>query len=173
MQWKTVTFAAVLLQILMTTSTVPLLEETKSSDIRESRPDYRLPTNVRPIHYKITLDPLIEEGSDPENFTGVVEITVNVIDDTESIILHHNEINITYVSITRTSDETDLNVIQDYDPVTHFWVLKHETYYDGQTERTFRRNEHYLIKANYIGKLLDDMHGFYRSSYWDDDDERV
>jgi hypothetical protein len=165
MQWKTVTFAAVLLQILMTTSTVPLLEKTDSSDIRI---DYRLRTNVRPIHYKITLDPLMEEGSEPSIFTGVVEITVKVYDETENITLHHNEITINEFVITRVSTGSNLTTIESYDPVTHFWVLKLDTSNAEETERTFRRNEEYLIIAQYTGKLDDDMHGFYRSSYWED-----
>jgi len=181
MQWKTFTFAAVLLQILMTTSTVPILEERVSSDIRESNIDYRLPTNVKPTHYKITLDPLIvgqepqEEPVLPSTFIGEVIITVRVLEETRSITLHYNDLSIQDVSISviRAGNETDLPVIDTYDNVTHFWVLSLNTSADDNAEETFKANEEYLIKINYTGHHRDDMYGFYRSSYKDTENNTV
>jgi aminopeptidase N len=172
MQWKTVTFAAVLLQILMTTSTYPTLEETVSSDIRESNIDYRLRTNVKPTHYKITLDPLIvgrgsREEPVPDTFTGEVIIRVKVLEETESITLHYNDLTVHDVSIKRAGNETDLPVTHTYNNVTHFWVISLDTSADDDAEGTFKANEEYLITTDYTGRHQDDMYGFYRSSYRD------
>jgi len=174
MQWETVTFAALLLQILMTTSTLHPLEERVSSDIKESNIDYRLPTNVKPIHYKITLDPLIDEPDSieepvPSTFTGEVIIRVRVLEETGSITLHYKDLTIDEVRITADSTATNLSVIHTYDPDTHFWVLSAGD--DG--EGTFKTNEQYLITINYTGHHRDDMYGFYRSSYMDAENKTV
>jgi hypothetical protein len=172
MQWEALTFATVLLQILMTTSTLPPLEKTISSDITANKIDYRLPTNVKPIHYKITLDPLIEDP-DPSTFNGKVIIRVKVIEETEHITLHYNNLTIHNVNITRASDETDLTVYHSHNPVTHFWVISLNTSDSEDAEQTFKANEEYLIVTNYSGHHQDDMYGFYRSSYKDQENKTV
>jgi len=171
MQWETVTFAAVLLQILMTTSTLNPLEETVSSDIRASNTNYRLPTNVKPIHYKITLDPLIEEPGPieepvPSTFTGEVIIRVRVLEETRSITLHYNDLTIHGVSIKPAGNETYLPVSDTYHPDTHFWVISLDN-------GTFKTVEEYEITTNYTGHHQDDMYGFYRSSFRDAENKRV
>ena len=178
MKWETVTFAAVLVLILTTTSTLLVLHGTVSSDIKASKIDYRLPTNVRPIHYKITLDPLIEEPGpieEPVNstFTGEVIITVKVLEETGTITLHYNDLTLEGVSIKRASSGTDLPVSDTYDSVTHFWVISLNTSADNDAETTFKANEEYLITTNYTGHHRDDMYGFYRSSYKDTENKRV
>ena len=169
-----VTFAAVLLQILMTTSTLSPIEEAVSSDIRPTNIDYRLPTNVEPIHYEIRLDPLIEEPGPaeepvPSNFTGEVIIKVKVLEETGSITLHYNDLTIENVRNTEASTGTDLDVSETYDNVTHFWVIS----LSDEAEGTFKANEEYLITTNYTGNHRDDMYGFYRSSYRDTENKTV
>jgi len=180
MQWKTFTFAAVLLQILMTTSTYPTLEETVTSDIRESNIDYRLPTNVKPIHYKITLDPLLvrpgpREEPVPNTFTGEVIITLRVLEETRSITLHYNDLSIQDVSISikTAGNDITLPVIHTYDVVTHFWVISLDRSPNDDAEGTFKANEEYLITTKYTGHHRDDMYGFYRSSYKDTENNTV
>jgi len=165
MKWETVTFAAVMLQIL-TTSTLSPIEEAVSSDIRAINIDYRLPTNVKPIHYQITLNPLIEEPV-PETFTGEVIIRVKVLEETGSITLHYNDLTIKSVGITEAINGGIWPVIYMYDEVTHFWVLS------LTNGGTFKANEEYLIKITYTGHHRDDMYGFYRSSYRDTDNQTV
>ena len=175
MQWETVTFAAVLLQILMTTSTHPPLRKTVSSDIRATKIAYRLPTNVKPIHYKIMLDPLIAQIQQtvPSTFTGEVIINVIVIKETESITLHYNDLTIYDVTITRASDGTNLTVHHMHDAVSHFWVIRLDTSAGEDAERTFKANEEYQIMISYAGHHQDDMYGFYRSSYKDENNNTV
>jgi len=178
MQWETVTFAAVLLQILMTTSAIHPVEEAVSSDIRATNIDYHLPNNVKPIHYKITLDPLIEEPGlieepVPSTFTGEVIIRVKVLEETGSITLHYNDLTIENVRITEACTGRVLPVSETYNPVTHFWIISLNTSDGDEAEGTFKANEEYLITTNYTGHHQDDMYGFYRSSYRDTENKTV
>jgi hypothetical protein len=167
MELKIVSFATTLLQILAVinfASASPLLEEAVLSNIRTSEINYRLPTNVIPSNYKITLDPLIEDD-EPRTFTGEVEITVKVTEETESITLHYNDLSINSINVTKVSNTTDISVHHEYDNVTHFFVIRIDTDEGENIEETFEANEEYIIKINYSGNHKDDMYGFYRSSY--------
>lgn len=170
MQQKTVTFATALLQVLAViaiASGSPLLDKAMSSYIRASAIDYRLPTNVKPIHYIITLDPLLEDpdSTDPTTFTGEVKITVEVIEETESITLHYNDMSNVTINVARVTDGTDIPVQHTYDNITHFCTIRIDTSESGDVEGTFKTNEKYVITTNYSGYHRDDMYGFYRSSY--------
>lgn len=175
MQWKTVTFAIVLLQILVVitiTSGSPLLDKTVSSYTRASVTDYRLPTNVKPIHYKIKLNPLIND-TDPTIFTGEVKIRVKIIEETDSITLHYNDLSINTINVIRVNNETDIPVYHEYDNVTHFCVIRINKDGNEDVEETFKTNEEYVITITYSGYHRDDMYGFYRSSYKDENGNTV
>jgi hypothetical protein len=173
MEWKIVKISTTLLQILVVitfTSASPLLEAAVPSNIRTSEINYRLPTNVIPSHYTITLDPLIEDD-DPKTFTGEVQITVKVTEETENIILHYNDLSITEIKVTSVNDDTEFFANYDYDSVTHFCTIK--IYSEGDENRMFKENEEYIITINYSGHHRSDMYGFYRSSYKDEDGNTV
>lgn len=175
MQWKIVTFATVLLQILVVITNAsgsPLLDKTVSSYNRASVTDYRLPTNVKPVHYKITLNPLIED-LDPRTFTGEVQIRVKIIEETDSITLHYNDLSINTISVNRINTETDIAVYHEYDNITHFCTIRINKVENEDVEETFKTNEEYIITINYLGYHRVDMYGFYRSSYKDENGDTV
>jgi aminopeptidase N len=172
MEWKIVKFSTTLLQILVLitfTAASPLLEEAVLSNIRTTEINYRLPTNVIPSTYSITLDPLIE-ADDPKPFTGEVKITVKVIEETDSITLHYNDLSIKEIKVTRVSTSRELSAHHEYDSVTHFCVIKIDTEEEEEEEedRLFKENEEYIITIDYFGYHRSDMYGFYRSSYKDE-----
>jgi len=73
-----------------------------SAQIRQSSP-VRLPQNVQPKHYNLTIQPIIHLPlDDPQQFTapGTVVITVICSAATNSITLHANEIDINHGSVT-------------------------------------------------------------------------
>jgi hypothetical protein len=173
MEWKIVKFSATLLQILAVTtftSASPLLEAAVPSNIRTSKINYRLPTNVIPSNYTITLDPLIEDD-DPKTFTGEVKIRVKVINETESITLHYNDLSINEINVTRVSTGEEFSAHHEYDNVTHFCIIKIDTEEDENI--IFKENEEYIITIDYSGYHRSDMYGFYRSSYKDEDGNTV
>jgi aminopeptidase N len=167
--------ATALLQILIVTtitSASPLLDKAITPDIRANEIDYHLPTNVKPIHYKITLSPLIE-ATDPKTFDGEVIIRVKVVEETRSITLHYNDLTIGNLNVTRVSTETDIPVNYEYDNTTHFCVIKIDKDEGDNVEDTFKANEEYVITIQYVGNHRDDMYGFYRSSYKDENGTTV
>jgi hypothetical protein len=171
MEWNIIKFSTVVLQVLVViifVSASPLLNEEVSSNVRANEINYRLPTNVIPVHYKITLDPLIEDD-DPVTFNGEVKITVKVTEESENITLHYNDLSINEMKVTIASSDTELPVHREHDSVTHFCVI---TIDESEDDRTFKVDE-YIITINYVGHHRNDMYGFYRSSYKDEDGNTV
>ncbi|XP_050466418.1 putative aminopeptidase-2 [Cataglyphis hispanica] len=121
--------------------------------------DYRLPTSVKPISYEIILTPKFQDNF---TFEGTVKITAEVKNETDSITLHVGNIQITSRSIL--VDEQNVNLVNDtYDKVTEKYTLNFP--------QTLRKGSEILISFAYNGILNDNMIGFYKSSYFDEDDQ--
>lgn len=120
-----------------------------------------LPDNVKPVHYTLTVEP------DFSTFTylGTVEIELDVKQDSNSISLNVNDIEI---------HETTLQV--DGTPVSSAPSLSH----NAETQTTtidltggaqLKAGQKALLKHRFTGSLNDKMAGFYRSSWSKDGQE--
>jgi hypothetical protein len=132
---------------------------SESSEARAAGEEYRLPLTVTPNKYTITLTP---DYNDFATFTGEVEILVTAKTNGNNISLHYN--NMTIVNRTVTDkDGTVLDLDDDdghnYDEITNIYTL----ILSNNTK--FTLDEQYKVNIKYNGCLLDDMAGFYRSSY--------
>ncbi|GFG31526.1 hypothetical protein Cfor_07544, partial [Coptotermes formosanus] len=158
---------ALLLLIYTTAATVIPLRElhftsdrySQSYETRAAGEEYRLPPTVTPHLYTITLTP---NYTDYNTFNGEVTILVTALSDVNNISLHYDKITIVERSITEIIGseialEEDNN--DSYDNTTNIYTL---TLSNNQTLTSGRS---YFININYTGLLLDDMAGFYRSSY--------
>ncbi|KAJ9239380.1 hypothetical protein DTO169E5_4316 [Paecilomyces variotii] len=114
-----------------------------------------LPTNVKPLHYDLTLEPDFEKFT----YEGTVIIDLDVVEDTNSISLNSNEIDIhsTTVSAGGAVVTSSPEVTYDQDAQTTTVKFK-ETIPAGSKAQ---------IKQTFTGQLNDNMAGFYRSSYKD------
>jgi hypothetical protein len=138
---------------------------SESSEARAADEDYRLPQAVTPTKYTITLQP---DYSNFATFTGEVEITVQAITNTKSISLHYDKINIESRTVTDLNGkefELDDDNDNSYNETTNIYTLTLKS--DELTAK-----ELYRINIQYNGQLLDDMAGFYRSSYTTADGEK-
>lgn len=127
---------------------------SKSSTLaRVEDEDYRLPNNTVPLDYDIKLIPYLDVGN--FTFDGEVTISVTVIAQTTTIVLHAHELNIANVSVT-SGNVTYPIANETYNSELHFYTL---------TFATTLASGNYSIYAKYTGTLDDDMNGFYRSSY--------
>jgi aminopeptidase 2 len=156
--WRLGAYMALLLLINITSSSVIPLRELqfnpdRYSDSRSTRADedYHLPKTVKPESYKITLTPNFESFT----FTGIVDITVTALLDTDSISLHYDRITVNTVTVTKNS--ANVLLTQNYDLDTNIFTLV--------LDSTFVTRETATIHIEYDGILHDDMAGFYRSSY--------
>jgi puromycin-sensitive aminopeptidase len=111
---------------------------------------YRLPTDVTPTRYDVTLRPSLDDVT----FTGEVTIWLDVHQGTETIVLNAIELDIEEVAL---------------DNAAATWRL------DAATERLIvdvpvaLRPPSAKLYIRFAGILNDKLRGFYRSTYLDDD----
>lgn len=121
--------------------------------------EYRLPRAVVPSRYELTLAPDLEAAS----FTGHEIVAVQVVEPTTQVTLNAIELRISSASMVAADGKS-------FEPVS--------IDYDEMGERvTFRfRDELPLgtaeLHIGFSGILNDALHGFYRSTYKDDDGNR-
>ncbi|OJJ62910.1 hypothetical protein ASPSYDRAFT_86560 [Aspergillus sydowii CBS 593.65] len=118
-----------------------------------------LPTNVKPTHYDLTLEPNFETFK----YDGTVVIDLQVVEDTTSISLNSTEINIhtatvsSQGSVVSASPEISLNDDKQEATIKFSDVIR-----TGTSAQ---------LKLTFTGTLNDNMAGFYRSSYKTSDGE--
>ena len=124
----------------------------------------RLPTNIKPSRYEVFLIPFII----PDNFTiaGEVNIDINITEPTTNITVH-------IYDMTIHEDEAELVLAEDggevaitghgYDDFRQFYILQL-----GQE----LSNTQARLSIKWTGNLNDELAGFYRSSYTDENGER-
>ncbi|KAF2906007.1 hypothetical protein ILUMI_00169 [Ignelater luminosus] len=154
---------AILLFLLVSTihACPPPLEER--SDFRSARDtNYRLPRNIQPIRYEITLEPRLESNLNPPPFTGAVNIELVPTEDTYNITLHTRQLNLTEESIEIIHSSGSKIPITDIkrDYVREFHIF--------QVDAPLVKNELYNLSIpHYVGTLNSQNAGFYLAKYYD------
>lgn len=113
---------------------------------------YRLPRNVLPILYDIYLAPNLETGI----FTGAVNITLNITQSSDKVILHSQDLAIKSVHLN-TSDQRMIEV-EEYKENEVFETLTVKT-------KTILAPGNYNLIVEFQGSLLNRIRGFYKSTY--------
>jgi len=126
--------------------------------------NYRLPDNAVPVHYDIELIPHIEE--DDFTFDGKSHIIIEIRRATQDISLHALDLMINETATSLISSDT-----VTYTPSAHN--------YDNETEILTLHFEDelplgiYSLNIQFVGILNDDLHGFFRSSYINENGDQV
>ncbi|RGP77469.1 aminopeptidase [Fusarium longipes] len=125
-----------------------------SLDIRRGR--QVLPKNVKPLHYDLTLEPNFETFK----YEGTVIIDFDVVEDSTSIALNTVDLEIHETLIEANGATVSSSPTLDYDK-------------DSQTttitfDKTIPAGQKARLTQRFTGILNDDMAGFYRSSYKDE-----
>lgn len=115
-----------------------------------------LPTNVKPVHYHVTLEPDFEKFT----YEGKVVIDLDVVEDTTSIELNVNEL-----KIHATTVKSGEQVIAD-SPTLHHDEDKQIT--KVSFDQTIPGGSKATLTMTFSGVLNDNMAGFYRSSFKDE-----
>lgn len=123
---------------------------------------YRLPKTLYPTLYNISLIPELEKHT----FEGKAQIYIKVKRDTTCIVLNSN--NLTNITI---------RVIRNYIANDSYLELKEIPFFEYKINETSQQLKIYLkefihvekiiTEIKFTGVLNDDMKGFYRSSYFD------
>ncbi|XP_011260493.3 aminopeptidase N-like [Camponotus floridanus] len=121
--------------------------------------DYRLPVSIKPISYEIILVPKLQENF---TFEGFVKITAVVQNETDKITLHKGNIQIVNQSVLLENKTVNIEHVI-YDKNTEKYTLI--------VSETLKKGSQILITFDYNGILNDNMIGFYRSSYFDKDNQ--
>nr|CAD7409546.1 unnamed protein product [Timema cristinae] len=121
--------------------------------------NYRLPTNIVPYHYNVVLKPNLDD--DTFQFTGRVEISFNVTENTDRVQLHVNDLEI-------DEDTIAIEALTVWDSLDNFTTtedsLRH--IYDIKLSDYLIAGRQYKLHLNYKGYHREDMAGFYRSYYY-------
>ncbi len=110
--------------------------------------ELRLPSSVHPVHYNISLHPNLTLMT----FQGTVSILVQVLHETNNIVLHSSDMNI----IKATFEGKEVHFLE-YKPWQQIAIKLPKDLKKGQ----------YVLDINYKANLSSSYDGFYNSSYVD------
>ncbi|KAF5277381.1 hypothetical protein FQA39_LY06194 [Lamprigera yunnana] len=116
---------------------------------------FRLPTDVKPLHYDLTFKPNLQNGT----FEGRINITLKILRPRRNIVLHNNNLTITNVSLVFSNQSQLLTVISEETNK----VLESTTV---NVQEDILPGIYYL-NINFTGNMLDKLVGLYRSIYTD------
>ncbi|XP_053181122.1 endoplasmic reticulum aminopeptidase 1b [Scomber japonicus] len=111
----------------------------------------RLPKTVFPLHYDLSLHPNLTTL----DFTGVVRIQLDVKEDTNTVILHAKQMQISNVLLLAPEGVRPLQVLEY--PRSHQLALV--------SDKVLTKGRKYEVQLGFAANLSDSFHGFYKSSY--------
>ncbi|XP_055017294.1 endoplasmic reticulum aminopeptidase 1b isoform X2 [Boleophthalmus pectinirostris] len=111
----------------------------------------RLPTSVLPIHYDLSIHPNLTTL----DFTGVVRIQLDVRENTDTIVLHAKQMQVSNVFLIGPNGVKPLDVLEY--PRFHQLALVSDT--------VLTKGRKYEVHLEFAANLSDSFHGFYKGSY--------
>ncbi|CAF0852077.1 unnamed protein product [Brachionus calyciflorus] len=125
--------------------------------------NYRLPTNLKPTYYDLTIQPFFKANTEPFDYNGTVSIDFVCEQNTNQLVLHMKDLDVynstlTLSAINDTIFTTKKNFKWTYNNNTHFFVIDLE-------RESFRANFSYRFSVKFKGYITNDQLGFYKSSY--------
>ncbi|XP_039470375.1 aminopeptidase Ey-like [Oreochromis aureus] len=151
----------------------PTISKRLATSPTEPWDEYRLPKNLVPETYNVTLWPRLTP--DPTTglyiFLGKSIVDFECVEDTDLILIHSNKLNYTKFEnqlarlMPVSSVEAPAIKSSWFQDVTQYLVLE----LDG----TLKKGHKYRLYTEFIGELADDLGGFYRSEYVEDGKKRV
>ncbi|KAF2876299.1 peptidase family M1-domain-containing protein [Massariosphaeria phaeospora] len=111
-----------------------------------------LPTNVKPVHYNLTLEP----DFDKFTYEGQVVIDLDVVEDTTSISLNTNQVTIHSAKVSSGDQVVSSSPTIAHDEATQTTKFGFDQTISGGSKAS--------LTLDFSGILNDNMAGFYRSS---------
>lgn len=135
--------------------------------------NYRLPQDLAPSTYRLSIKPYFTSTTKPEKYDGQVEIDFECLKNTKQFVIHYNKLDLNYSTLEITSETdadfktTPANPKHTYSPITHFFALE---FPGGQQ---FKAGSKYTFKVDFVGYTKEDNLGFYASKYQDNGEKWI
>ncbi|EUC67135.1 leucyl aminopeptidase [Rhizoctonia solani AG-3 Rhs1AP] len=126
-------------------------------DPPKSRAEYRLPINVRPTHYDLTIQTDLEALT----FKGFVIVDLDIVDETKTITFNSSELILHEEGLTVTSDALKTEQTQT---VKLTGVDQKSERASVQLATALPKGSKAKLRVGYEGKLTGSMLGYYYSS---------
>ncbi|GBO21729.1 hypothetical protein AVEN_272907-1 [Araneus ventricosus] len=135
--------------------------DSRKGDPPKTLPYVRLPRSIVPEHYDIELQPYIYPGN--FTFDGKVRIIIKVIEATDNVTLHVNNVTVRESSVRFSGPGAPSIASTSEDKERQFYIL--------HLKGSLTAGQKYEVEMDYVGCLNDQLAGFYRSSYKDNGGE--
>ncbi|XP_018426986.1 PREDICTED: aminopeptidase N-like [Nanorana parkeri] len=153
-----------------TTTTVSTTTTTTSNPTtpvsNEPWDKYRLPKTLIPDHYDVDLRPVLEKDTRGLYvFHGKSVAHFRSVTPTNLVIIHSNRLNYTNIVLKDNADR-DITINSNF-------IVQRTTYLVLQLAQSLQSGNTYKLHTEYIGELADDLAGFYRSEYVEDNTTKI
>jgi aminopeptidase N len=163
---------SIILLLSLVASTIPLNVTPINTNvtIKQLELNYRLNTDVLPVHYDILVQPHFEDVNLALQFTidgKVIILLQPTHSNVLAITLHAHLLQISDDWIIYAENNPSLLIphgAHSYEDATHKLTLP-------LSER-LKADIRYVVEINYTGVLADDMMGFYKSYYYENGEKK-
>ncbi|XP_057691883.1 alanyl (membrane) aminopeptidase b, tandem duplicate 1 [Corythoichthys intestinalis] len=134
---------------------------------------YRLPKNLVPERYNVTLWPRLTKDNKTGLwiFTGESSVHFKCVEETDLILIHSNKLNYTKYDNNQMAHLDAMDGGTKAPAIVSSWLQVETQYLVLKLETKLMKDHWYTLHTNFIGELDDDLGGFYRSEY-DEDGKR-
>ncbi|XP_014808157.1 PREDICTED: aminopeptidase N [Calidris pugnax] len=155
-----------------TTATTTTATTTTTPDPSLPWNRWRLPTNLMPELYEVTLQPFLKPDlNNMYIFKGNSSVVFVCKERTNLILIHSNKLNYTMQgSFMASLEAVDGSSVPR---ITKTWLVPLTQYLVVQLDGELQQNQRYRLSSSFTGELADDLAGFYRSEYVDSGETKV
>ena len=114
----------------------------------------RLPQAVSPLHYELLIHPNLTSL----DFSGSVKIQMEVHEETNTIVLHSKDLNITKAALLGSAEgQGQIVKVLEYPAYQQITLVSDST--------VLKKGAIYFIELEFVAKLSESFYGFYKSTY--------
>ncbi|XP_071753461.2 aminopeptidase Ey-like [Centroberyx gerrardi] len=153
-------------------STTTAFPSTTPSTPKEPWERYRLPDSLSPVSYNVTLWPRLEpDAGGLYVFSGRSAVIFRCEKETDLILIHSNKLNLT----TFQEHHAKLSGLGGAATpgLSKTWLEGPTQYLVVQLSGKLQAGRYYELLTEFVGELADDLGGFYRSEYMEDEVKKV
>ncbi|KAL7401763.1 hypothetical protein ABVT39_004363 [Epinephelus coioides] len=169
-----VVLALISIATIVTLWTIALTGGDDTDDVTAPWDSYRLPTDLVPDYYNITLWPRLSR--DPNTglyiFTGRSTVEFKCVKETDLILIHSNKLNYTTLDDTHTA-RLIASGGGSAPSIKSSWLQLKTQYLVIQLNGKLSQGQKYQLYTEVTGELADDLEGFYRSEYEEDGVQKI